>query len=59
MREVSARLDADLGKPATEVELPGSKTVADQIAFLALHHSYHVGQMCYIRKSLGFPALVG
>jgi uncharacterized damage-inducible protein DinB len=66
MGEISPRLqaklasldDAHLGRPAT-MQLPGAKTIADQLAFFALHDTYHVGQMAYIRKALGYPALVG
>jgi uncharacterized damage-inducible protein DinB len=66
MRDVSPRLqarlaaldDEHLAGPAT-MQLPGAKTVADQLAFFALHDTYHVGQMAYVRKALGYPALVG
>ena len=43
----------DLARPATGPKLPGAKTLADQLSFLAFHETYHVGQMGYIRKSLG------
>ena len=33
--------------------------MADQIAFFALHDSYHVGQMAYIRKALGYQGIAG
>jgi hypothetical protein len=66
MREVSPRLhaklasldDESLGRPAS-MALPRAKTLADELAFFALHDTYHVGQMAYIRKGLGYPALVG
>jgi|SRR5579862_3181616 len=66
MREVSQRLhaklaaldDAQLAQPPS-MNLPGAKTVADQVALFAFHDSYHVGQMAYIRKALGYPALAG
>lgn len=66
MRDVSQRLqaklaaldDAQLAQPAS-MDLPGAKTVADQVALFAFHDSYHVGQMGYIRKALGYPALAG
>ena len=51
--------DADLAGPATGKQLPGAKTVADQLAFLAFHESYHVGQLAYIRKSIGHSAVAG
>ena len=66
MRDVSPRLSARLGtvgeevlaRPAT-LHLPGTSTVADELAFFALHESYHVGQLSFIRKALGFPGLAG
>lgn len=51
--------EADLAGPATGKPLPGAKTVADQLAFLAFHESYHVGQLAYIRKSIGHSAVAG
>src|ERR1035437_6778657 len=33
--------------------------ISGQISFLALHESYHVGQMAYLRKWLGFGQAVG
>jgi uncharacterized damage-inducible protein DinB len=67
MRDVTARLhtklaaldDDQLAGPATGPAFPNAQTVADQIAFLALHESYHVGQLAYLRKALGYPPLVG
>lgn len=35
------------------------ETVLKQIAFLALHEVYHVGQIAYIRRLLGYDRLVG
>ncbi len=39
--------------------IPGIKTLADELAFFALHDSYQVGQMAYIRKAVGYPGLAG
>jgi uncharacterized damage-inducible protein DinB len=47
-----------LSSPAT-IDLPGVRTLADQIAFGAFHESYHVGQMGYVRRQLGHTAVVG
>ena len=66
MRDVASRLQtklASLGNeylagPAT-MQLPNATTMADQLAFFALHDSYHVGQMAYIRKSLGYAGIAG
>jgi uncharacterized damage-inducible protein DinB len=65
MRDVSPRLhsrlatldDTSLARPASF--LPFAKTLADELAFFAMHDTYHVGQMAYIRKALGYPGLVG
>jgi hypothetical protein len=66
MREISPRLHAKLASlddqylagPA-RMQVPGTKTVADEIAFFGLHDSYHVGQLAYVRKGLGYPGLAG
>jgi len=66
MRDVSPRLRAKLASLSDEylagparMQLPGTKTVADELAFFALHDSYHAGQLAYIRKGLGYPGLAG
>jgi len=66
-REVNRRLfaklaaltDADLAKPAQGPKPNFVQTVGEQIAFFALHDSYHVGQLAYVRKALGLPGVVG
>ena len=50
--------DEQLAAEAT-YKLPGCSVLADQIGFLALHESYHVGQLAYIRKMLGRSGIVG
>jgi len=50
--------DELLGRSAS-LQIPGLKTLADELAFFALHDSYHVGQLGYIRKGLGYPGLTG
>lgn len=37
----------------------GVTTVGEQLGFFALHDSYHLGQLGYIRKALGLSGLVG
>jgi hypothetical protein len=54
-----ALTDADLAAPARDQQLPGAKTVGDQLGFLAFHESYHVGQLAYVRKALGHSAIAG
>lgn len=51
--------DETLLRPASGPNLPNSETLVDQIAFLALHESYHAGQMGYLRKALGYEGPVG
>lgn len=51
--------DEQLAEPAKGVDLPNAKTVADLIALFAMHDSYHVGQMGFIRKGLGYPRIAG
>ena len=50
--------DTDLAGP-TRLQVPGTKTMADELAFFALHESYHVGQLAFVRKGLGYPGLAG
>lgn len=57
--QLSTATDDVLARPAT-MQLPGgTKTIADQIGFLAFHESYHVGQLAYIRKLLGHSGIAG
>jgi uncharacterized protein YndB with AHSA1/START domain len=66
-REVNARLfakltavgDEELAREAKGPRPPSVQTVGEQLAFFALHDSYHVGQLAYVRKALGLPGLVG
>ena len=66
MSEISPRLhsalaaldDEQLNRPAS-LTIPGLKTLTDELAFFALHDAYHVGQLAYLRKGLGYPGLTG
>lgn len=41
-------------------ELPGSDgTVLGAMGFFAFHETYHIGQMAYVRRLLGYSQLVG
>ncbi|WP_263351196.1 DinB family protein [Acidicapsa acidisoli] len=51
--------DEQLSQAATGVGVPNAKTLMDEISQLAWHDSYHLGQMGYLRKALGFQAMVG
>jgi DinB superfamily len=66
MRAVAERLHARLSAlddmalvQPPSLEVPGTTTLADHIAGFALHDCYHVGQMGFIRKALGYEALAG
>lgn len=41
------------------LELQNAKTGADQLAAFAMNDSYHVGQLAFVRKGLGYPAIAG
>lgn len=60
---ITARLDemteTDLEAKAAQAFPGGDESVRWAIAFLAMHESYHVGQLAYIRKLLGYESLVG
>jgi len=66
-REVNARLfaklatvaEAELSREAKGPRPPSVQTVGKQLAFFAMHDSYHVGQLAYVRKALGLPGVVG
>jgi len=66
-RDINARLyarlaamsEADVSRPATRSFTPAVQTVGQQVAFLAMHDTYHVGQLAYVRKALGYPGVVG
>ena len=67
MDKVSAQLHARLTSLSEETlcaaavgpKFPNSSNLLEQIGFLAWHDSYHIGQLAYIRKSLGFAGIVG
>jgi uncharacterized damage-inducible protein DinB len=64
--EVSGKLASSLANASPEslaepvsngITLDGK--ISGRIAFLSLHETYHVGQMAYLRKWLGFGQAVG
>jgi uncharacterized damage-inducible protein DinB len=59
MRDGFAEATAERLNAAARLELPGVNTVADQIAFGAMHESYHVGQIAYARRQLGHSGIAG
>jgi hypothetical protein len=50
--------DEQLSRPAS-LQIPGIKTLSDELAFFALHESYHVGQLAFVRKGLGYAGMTG
>src|SRR6266545_1354400 len=40
-------------------DIPGAVTFGDQLGFYAMHESYHVGQIGFIRKQLGHSSIAG
>jgi uncharacterized damage-inducible protein DinB len=65
--EVSAMLTASLNSASAEVlAQPPAKlmpsfdgTIGGSIAFLSFHETYHLGQMSYLRKWLGYGQVAG
>ena len=49
----------ELAAPVTTVKLPNVNTVVDALAFFAFHEAYHVGQLGYVKKALGYSAIAG
>ena len=49
----------ELAAPVTGVKLPNVNTVVDALAFFAFHEAYHVGQLGYVKKALGYGAIAG
>ncbi len=63
--EISAQLSkrlpeltpAELQRPSLLKCPVEDKTLAGEIAFLGQHESYHIGQLAFLRKEPGFPAM--
>jgi len=59
MKRLEELTDDDINKKL-ENKLPvNDDTMLGAIAFFSLHESYHVGQLSYIRRQLGFDGLTG
>lgn len=62
-KRVQAKLatitDEELAAPVTTIKLPNVNTVADALAFFAFHETYHVGQLGYVKKALGYNPIAG
>lgn len=50
--------EAELSAPAPRSFAIPDRSVRGAITFLAYHEGYHIGQMAFLRKWLGFPGLV-
>jgi uncharacterized damage-inducible protein DinB len=51
--------DDELAKPVSFPVPTGDKTRRGAIVFLNYHETYHIGQMAYLRKWLGYSSLIG
>ena len=52
--------DEELAAPINAaVKLPNVATVGDALAFFAFHEAYHVGQLGYVKKALGYAPIAG
>jgi len=51
--------DEELSKPSPFPIPTGDKTKRGAVVFLNYHETYHIGQMAYLRKWLGYSQLVG
>ena len=51
--------DAALLNTSCERELPGDATIKGKVTFLSLHECYHLGQLAYIRRLLGYGQVFG
>jgi hypothetical protein len=60
MREAFMALSAKRLEAATSRRpVPGVESLGDFIAFCGFHEAYHVGQIGFIRKQLGFASIAG
>ena len=51
--------EKDINKKTKDKWPQGGNTVLDGISFMAWHEGWHLGQMGYLRKRLGYKALAG
>ena len=51
--------EEELAAPVTTVKLPNVNTVVEALAFFAFHEAYHVGQLGYVKKALGYTPISG
>jgi DinB superfamily len=59
MPRLESLTDNELAQPSPFTLPTREKTLRGAIAFLNYHETYHIGQMAYLRKWLGYSPLVG
>jgi hypothetical protein len=59
MPRLSSLTDDELAATSPRTFPIGDRTIRGAITFFTFHEGYHLGQMGYIRKCLGFPGLLG
>ena len=59
MTRLAVLKDEELSTPSLFPVPAGDKTQRGAIVFLNYHETYHIGQMAYLRKWLGYSQLVG
>ena len=57
--KLATMTEDELAAPVTAVKLPNVSTVIDALAFFAFHEAYHVGQLGYVKKALGYTPIAG
>ena len=57
MRRLDACGEAELGAPSPEWLTSHDGTLRGGLGYVALHEAYHIGQMGFLRKWLGFDQL--
>ena len=56
-RRLDELTDEDLDAPCAQIFPVDDRTLLGGISFLVQHDSYHVGQLCLVRKYIGHPAV--
>lgn len=59
MQRLALLDDEELSKPSPFPIPTGDKTKRGAVIFLNYHETYHIGQMAFLRKWLGYSQLVG
>lgn len=58
MAELASVPEDVLAEPSP-FEIPGEgQTMRDLLAFMAMHETYHIGQMGILKKSMGGPGVM-